>query len=80
MNEAAALNWSTRALDRQIETLYYERLLASRDRKPVRKEAAVKLGEVAATPRDFIHDPVMLEFLGLPRTGTLLERRKAPAL
>lgn len=33
MDEAANQNWSTRALDRQIGTLYYERLLASRDRE-----------------------------------------------
>jgi hypothetical protein len=39
MDEAASQNWSTRALDRQIGTLYYERLLASHDRDPVRQEA-----------------------------------------
>lgn len=32
MNETASQNWSTRALERQIGTFYYERLLASRDR------------------------------------------------
>jgi predicted nuclease of restriction endonuclease-like (RecB) superfamily len=32
MNEAADQNWGTRALDRQIGTLYYERLLVSQDR------------------------------------------------
>jgi len=32
MAEAATQNWGTRALERQIGTLYYERLLASRDR------------------------------------------------
>ena len=35
MNEAAEQNWSTRALGRQINSLYYERLLASRDKRPV---------------------------------------------
>jgi len=39
MAEAATQNWGTRALERQIGTLYYERLLASRDRPPVREEA-----------------------------------------
>ena len=80
MNEASDQNWSTRALDRQIGTLYYERLLASRDRQPVRKEAAANLAALAATPRNFIHDPVLLEFLGLPNTGTLLESRLEDAL
>ncbi|MDZ7939254.1 MAG: DUF1016 N-terminal domain-containing protein [Rhodoferax sp.] len=38
MNEAADQNWSARALDRQVSTLYYERLLASPDRQPLRAE------------------------------------------
>ena len=68
MNEAADQNWNTRALICQIGTLYCERLLASQDRQPVREEAAAKLSALAVTLRDFIHDPVMLEFLGLPNT------------
>jgi predicted nuclease of restriction endonuclease-like (RecB) superfamily len=80
MNEAAEQNWSTRALDRQIGTLYYERLLASRDRQPVRDEAAAQIGALAPSPRDFIRDPVMLEFLGLPNTGKLLESNLEEAL
>lgn len=80
MNEAADQNWNTRALDRQIDTLYYERLLVSQDRQPVREEAEAKLSRLAATPREFIHDPVMLEFLGLPNTGKLLESRLEDAL
>jgi len=80
MNEAADQNWSTRALDRQIGTLYYERLLASQDREPVRDEAAAQISALALTPRDFIRDPVMLEFLGLPNTGKLLESSLEDAL
>jgi len=80
MNEAATQNWNTRALDRQINTLYYERLLASKDRQPVRAEAVKKLAEIQSNPRDFIRDPVMLEFLGLPHTGKLLESTLEDAL
>ena len=80
MNEAATQNWNTRALDRQIGTLYHERLLASRDRQPVRAEAAEKLSAIQAAPREFIHDPVLLEFLGLPNTGKLLESTLEEAL
>lgn len=37
INEAVNQNWNTRSLDRQIGTLYYERLLATKDRKPLVK-------------------------------------------
>jgi hypothetical protein len=63
MNEAAEQNWSTRALDRQINTLYYERLLASRDREPVRLEAVNQIAALPHTPREFVRDPVLLVFL-----------------
>jgi len=80
MVESATQNWGTRALERQIGTLYYERLLASRDRKAVRNEAAEKVVEAGLKPREFIRDPVMLEFLGLPDTGKLLESKLEDAL
>ncbi len=63
MNEAANEHWSTRQLDRQISVLYYERLLASKDKAPVVAEANEKLAAVA--PEQFIKDPYVLDFLGL---------------
>lgn len=72
MNEAASLGWTTRALERQINTLYYERLLTSSDRAAVEKEADDSIASLQ-TPRDFVRDPVMLEFLGLPGVAKLLE-------
>ena len=80
MDEAAAQNWNTRTLDRQISTLYYERLLASQDRQALRVEAGHKTAELELTPRDFIRDPVLLEFLGLPNSGRLLESQLEDAL
>ncbi|MFT5591606.1 MAG: hypothetical protein ACI9ZF_003810 [Bradyrhizobium sp.] len=53
MHEAVTQNWSTRALERQIGTLYYERLLSSQDRAAVEQEAEVKLAGLDATPRAF---------------------------
>lgn len=73
MNEAVDQNWSTRALDRQINTLYYERLLATSDRNAVQQEAHGALAQLERSPREFIRDPVMLEFLGLTNAGRLLE-------
>jgi hypothetical protein len=65
MNEAAGQGWTTRSLERQISTLYYERLLATSDRPAAENEAKGNLAP-SQTPRDFVRDPVMLEFLGLP--------------
>lgn len=80
MNESAHQNWSSRALERQINTLYYERLLASRDRSAVREEATTNIQKMATCPRDFIRDPVVLEFLGLPNAGLILETELEQAL
>lgn len=80
MNETATQNWSTRALERQIGTLYYERLLASQDRAAVEQEAASHLQALGKSPREFVRDPVLLEFLGLPNAGALLENQLEQAL
>lgn len=71
LREAADQHWSTCQLDRQISVLYYERLLASRKKAPVRKEAREKLAVV--TPEQFIRDPYVLEFLDLKDYPALRE-------
>jgi len=80
MNESALQNWSSRALERQINTLYYERLLTSRDRPAVEHEAATTIQNMKAHPRDFIRDPVILEFLGMPNAGLTQETNLEQAL
>jgi predicted nuclease of restriction endonuclease-like (RecB) superfamily len=80
MNEAAGENWSTRALERQINTLYYERLLATSDRDAVQREAASAVAQLEQSPREFVRDPIMLEFLGISGTGRLLEADLEKAL
>lgn len=80
VQEAAAQNWSTRALERQIGSLYYERLLLSQDKAAVSAETQANLAALASSPRAFVRDPVMLEFLGLPGAGRLLEATLETAL
>lgn len=63
--EAITQNWSSRALERQIHKLYYERLLASQNKAPVKAEAAAKTTELALNPQDFLRDPYILDFLNL---------------
>lgn len=65
MNEAADQNWSTRALERQVHSLYYERLLLSREKKTLIEEAHEKTDPLKPSPREFLKDPYILEFLNL---------------
>ena len=71
MNEAANSVWSTRQLDRQISTLYYDRLLGSHDKKIITDEAEEKLQKII--PEDIIKDPYILEFLNLKDYPALRE-------
>lgn len=65
LQEAITQNWSTRALGRQIGALYYERLLASKDKTLVEAEAASKTLPLAETAKDYLRDPYVLDFLNL---------------
>jgi predicted nuclease of restriction endonuclease-like (RecB) superfamily len=79
MQESAGQGWSARALDRQISTLYFERLQLSTDQQAVKNEAD-GLIKPLQTPREFLREPVMLEFLGLPDNGVQLESSLEQAL
>lgn len=63
--EAAMQGWSARALERQIGVLYYERLLASKERQPVAEEAQLKTRQLSDSPKDYLRDPYILDFLNL---------------
>lgn len=80
MTEAAGQNWSTRILERQIGTLFYERLLSSKDKQGLLEDTREQvLSEIGST-RDFVRDPVMLEFLGVHDSARLLESDLEQAL
>ena len=78
IDETIASAWSSRQLERQISTLYYERLLASREQTPVKDEAAELTVSLAA--ENFIKDPYVLEFLDLKDYPTLRESDLEQAL
>jgi len=65
MQEAIENAWSARALERQISTLYYERLLSSQERTPVSDEAKAKTTALEQTPKDVLRDPYIFDFLNL---------------
>jgi len=74
MNEAIESNWSTRQLDRQIGSMYYERMLMSgkEGRPAVKQEAESSKEEMM--PSHLIKDPYVLEFLGLKPNQRFYEK------
>ena len=70
--ECAKSGWSVRQLERQINTLFYDRLLASRDKEPVRNE--IQSTEPKPEYEKIIRDPYVLEFLDLPANPHFYER------
>ena len=64
-DEAVSQGWSARALERQISVLYYERLLSSQDRAPVESEAKTQTTALQDSPKDYLRDPYLLDFLNL---------------
>jgi len=71
MQESIANNWSARALDRQISSLYYERLISSKEKTPVENEAKENTKELQLTPKDVLRDPYIFDFLNLPNQSLL---------
>ena len=80
MDETAGQNWSTRVLERQIGTLFYERLLSSKDKQRLLEDSREQMRSEIGSPRDFVRDPVMLEFLGVRDLAGLLESDLEQAL
>lgn len=78
MNECADSRWSTRQLERQINTMFRERLLASKDKEAVTQE--IQESAPARRPEDIIRDPYVLEFLGFSDDATFRESDLEQAL
>jgi len=78
IKETAENMWSVRTLDRNISTLYYQRLLSSANKEPVVEEMQEKTKEFQDEKLKFIKNPAVLEFIGLPNnkgyTETELEQ------
>jgi predicted nuclease of restriction endonuclease-like (RecB) superfamily len=73
MDECVECNWSSRQLERQINSFYYERLLATQkaDRDEVRNE--IQTTEPKTSPDYILKDPYILEFLQLGENKKYLE-------
>jgi len=64
-------SWTKRELERQINSLLYERLLLSNKKEKVLENA--KKNEIIENPKEIIKDPMVLEFLGLERKAQYYE-------
>ena len=69
--EAVKSGWSVRQLQRQINTMYYQRMLASQDKQSV----AAEIETTVPKPEyeKIVKDPYVLEFLDLPKNEHFYE-------
>ena len=80
IQETIASNWSVRALERQINSLYYERLISSHEKQLVIQEAKENTKNLQLTAKDIIKDPYVLEFLDLKDNKSFRENELESAL
>jgi predicted nuclease of restriction endonuclease-like (RecB) superfamily len=78
--ETTANNWSVRTLDRNISTLYYQRLLSSQKKDIVVEEMREKTADFQQDELEFIKNPTVLEFLGLPGNSGYVEAELEKAI
>lgn len=78
--EAKEQMWSYRTLDRNISTLYYERMLMSQVKESVVQEMQEKTKEFQQDKLEFIKNPAVLEFLGLPSNKGYKEQELEQAI
>jgi predicted nuclease of restriction endonuclease-like (RecB) superfamily len=78
--EAAAEGWDIRTLQRNISTQYFERLLISNKREPVKTEMHALTTEFQRDARRFVKNPYILEFLDLPEDPAANESMLESAL
>ncbi len=77
-DECAKSGWSVRQLERQINTLFYERLLSSKEKNSVAAE--IQTTEPKPEYEKIIRDPYVLKFLDLPANPHFYEKDLEQAL
>ena len=76
--EAIENNWSTRQLEREINTFSYQRYLLSKDNHDVVDDTAKR--EKSDNPKDIIKDPYILDFVGIKPDSSFYESDLEQAL
>jgi predicted nuclease of restriction endonuclease-like (RecB) superfamily len=70
--ESVKNNWTSRQLERQINSSLFERLLMSNDKESVL--AVAKNEKLPSDAKEIIKDPMYLEFMGLKREAAYYEK------
>lgn len=78
LKEAVKSEWNAEALRRQINSMYYERILLSTDKKAMQDLASKENKNLK--PQHLIKDPYLLEFLNIQRQQTISEKELEDAL
>lgn len=76
--ESVKAGWSVRQLQRQINTMFYHRILSSKDKKSVAAEIQTSVPKPEY--EKIIKDPYVLEFLDLPQNEHFYESELEQAL
>ena len=74
IDECIKSNWSTRQLERQINSFYYERLLSTQEENKNEVRDEIKKLEPEKNINDMVKDPYILEFLNLKENKKFLEK------
>ena len=86
IQECSEQGWNKRQLERNIATHYFQRLLKPRKTSTGKKRNILKPNDAtsprtsAASPVEFVKDPYVLEFLGLPDSPALPEEQLENAI
>ena len=73
MKEASNAGWSSRTLDRNVATQYYNRLLQAPQKEVLIDEMTQKTNEYQNSKFELLKSPVVAEFLGFKNEDTYLE-------
>lgn len=70
--------WTYTELDRQVSSQYYERMGLSKDKKALQRLTTKNAQQI--TPREILHNPVTLEFLGMEQQDVYTETKLETAI
>lgn len=78
--EAIKGSWSVRALERNVNTNIYDRMLITHGSEIIKKEVDNNASKLADKKLEFVKNPMILEFLGIPEKNDYNESKIEKAI